>query len=120
MAVKPADFPPLVVEYTGDFLAGVDEVGRGALDAGHLVIAGRVEADADAVFAEGHEVSPLGLPALTFGRVCGGWCGENVANSDIVVNRKLSPLATSCRSCYESLSRNRGRSSRGPSGAQSR
>nr|WP_273421693.1 ribonuclease HII [Halomonas sp.] len=28
MAVKPADFPPLVVEYTGDFLAGVDEVGR--------------------------------------------------------------------------------------------
>ncbi len=31
MAVKPADFPPLVVEYTGDFLAGVDEVGRGPL-----------------------------------------------------------------------------------------
>lgn len=31
MATKPADFPPLVVEYTGDFLAGVDEVGRGPL-----------------------------------------------------------------------------------------
>ena len=31
MAIKPADFPPLVVEYTGDFLAGVDEVGRGPL-----------------------------------------------------------------------------------------
>ena len=31
MAAKPADFPPLVVEYTGDFLAGVDEVGRGPL-----------------------------------------------------------------------------------------
>ena len=31
MAVKPADFPSLVVEYTGDFLAGVDEVGRGPL-----------------------------------------------------------------------------------------
>ena len=31
MAVKPADFPPLVVEYAGDFLAGVDEVGRGPL-----------------------------------------------------------------------------------------
>ena len=36
MAVKPADFPPLVVEYTGDFLAGVDEVGRGPLVAGGL------------------------------------------------------------------------------------
>ena len=31
MATKPADFPPLVVEYTGDFLGGVDEVGRGPL-----------------------------------------------------------------------------------------
>ncbi|GGC74928.1 ribonuclease HII [Vreelandella lutescens] len=31
MALKPSDFPPLVVEYTGDFLAGVDEVGRGPL-----------------------------------------------------------------------------------------
>lgn len=31
MATKPADFPPLVVEYAGDFLAGVDEVGRGPL-----------------------------------------------------------------------------------------
>ncbi|MED5253354.1 MAG: ribonuclease HII [Pseudomonadota bacterium] len=31
MPTKPADFPPLVVEYTGDFLAGVDEVGRGPL-----------------------------------------------------------------------------------------
>ena len=31
MAAKPADFPPLVVEYAGDFLAGVDEVGRGPL-----------------------------------------------------------------------------------------
>lgn len=31
MAIKPANFPPLVVEYTGDFLAGVDEVGRGPL-----------------------------------------------------------------------------------------
>jgi len=31
MPTKPADFPPLVVEYAGDFLAGVDEVGRGPL-----------------------------------------------------------------------------------------
>ncbi|WP_422102799.1 ribonuclease HII [Vreelandella sp.] len=31
MALKPSDFPPLVVEYAGDFLAGVDEVGRGPL-----------------------------------------------------------------------------------------
>lgn len=31
MATKPADFPPLVVEYSGDRLAGVDEVGRGPL-----------------------------------------------------------------------------------------
>ena len=31
MATKPTDFPPLVVEYAGDFLAGVDEVGRGPL-----------------------------------------------------------------------------------------
>lgn len=31
MAVKPTDYPPLVIDYRGDFLAGVDEVGRGPL-----------------------------------------------------------------------------------------
>ncbi|AZM94638.1 ribonuclease HII [Vreelandella venusta] len=31
MAVKPTDYPPLVIDYHGDFLAGVDEVGRGPL-----------------------------------------------------------------------------------------
>ncbi|WP_311063508.1 ribonuclease HII [Halomonas sp. DWK9] len=38
MALKPSDFPPLVVEYAGDFLAGVDEVGRGPL-VGNVVAA---------------------------------------------------------------------------------
>ena len=31
MAVKPTDYPPLEIDYRGDFLAGVDEVGRGPL-----------------------------------------------------------------------------------------
>ncbi|AYF32921.1 ribonuclease HII [Halomonas sp. XH26] len=31
MAVKPTDYSPLVIDYRGDFLAGVDEVGRGPL-----------------------------------------------------------------------------------------
>lgn len=31
MAVKPTDYLPLVIDYRGDFLAGVDEVGRGPL-----------------------------------------------------------------------------------------
>ncbi|WP_249976844.1 ribonuclease HII [Vreelandella olivaria] len=31
MAGKMAEFPPLVIEYTGERLAGVDEVGRGPL-----------------------------------------------------------------------------------------
>ncbi|CAH1042143.1 ribonuclease HII [Halomonas sp. TD01] len=31
MAVKPTDYPPLVIDYRGEFLAGVDEVGRGPL-----------------------------------------------------------------------------------------
>ncbi|WP_030070391.1 ribonuclease HII [Halomonas alkaliantarctica] len=31
MAVKPTAYPPLVIDYHGDFLAGVDEVGRGPL-----------------------------------------------------------------------------------------
>jgi len=31
MAVKLTDYPPLVIDYRGEFLAGVDEVGRGPL-----------------------------------------------------------------------------------------
>ena len=31
MAVKRADYPALVIDYQGDRLAGVDEVGRGPL-----------------------------------------------------------------------------------------
>ena len=31
MAIDSRDYPPLVVAYTGPYLAGVDEVGRGPL-----------------------------------------------------------------------------------------